>query len=114
MGGCFCLLLIFVVLALLVMYCNLYFGLKFVHFGGGIFWTFLWLQALSCGNVLLAFIGIIHGVLSVFGFVVFVIMNMIKKNSMTAKCWRQLYILSIVVLLLCYILSFIAEGTLSN
>jgi hypothetical protein len=96
------------------MWSNLYFGLKFAHFAGQILWTFMWLQTRNCNNVILATIGIIHGFLSIIGFVVFLIINILKKNSTTAKCWRQLYIISIALMIICYILSFVVEPSLGS
>lgn len=104
----------FLVSAIIVMWCNLYFGLKFAHFACNIVWTFLWLQSLRCNNVFVAIIGVTHGFLSVTGLVCFVVLNFMRKNKFTALCWRQLYAISIFLMIFCYIVSFIGESSSTN
>lgn len=102
---------VFIVSAFFVMWCNLYFSLKFAHLGCNVIWTIFWIQCAFCGHILIGMIGIIHVVLSLIGLICFVVMNFMKKTSKTAKMWKQLYILSIILMIVCYVASFIGEPT---
>ena len=99
--------IVFIVSAFFVMWINLYFGLKFAHLGCNIIWTFLWIQCSYCGYIIIAVIGIIHGVLSITGLISFVITNFMRKTSTTAKCWKAIYVISVVFMIFCYVASFI-------
>lgn len=114
MGSTLLLSIVFVLNALIVMWANLYFGLKYINFGSNILWTFLWLQAWSCSNILIGFIGIIHGVLAVLGLIIFLVLNIMKKNNKTAKCYKYLYTASIILLIFSYIVCWIAEPTTTS
>lgn len=108
LGTCLALSLVFVVSAFFVMYCNLYFALKFANLGCNIAWTVFWIQFFYCHNIFIASIGVIHGFLSVAGLICFIVMNLLRKNTTTAKFWKQIYIISIMLMIFCYALSFIA------
>jgi hypothetical protein len=108
MGSTLCLSIIFIVNAVIVMWANLYFGLKYINFGSNILWCFLWVQSWECSCTLIGIIGVIHGLLSVVGVVVFLVLNLLKKNNTTAKCYKYLYTISIILLIFCYIICWIA------
>lgn len=107
MGAALFLCIIFIVSALIIMVSNMYFGLKFAHFGCNIMWTFLWIQCMGCYNIFVTVIGVIHGILSIFGLLCFIVMNLMRKSRQTAKFWKQIYAISIVLMIFCYIISFL-------
>lgn len=107
MGAALFLSIIFIVSALIIMVSNMYFGLKFAHFGCNIMWTFLWIQSLNCYNIFVTAIGLIHGILSVFGLLCFIVMNLMRKSRQTARFWKQIYAVSILFMILCYLISFL-------
>lgn len=111
MGAALFLCIIFIVSALIIMVANMYFGLKFAHFGCNILWTFLWIQSSSCHNIFVVAIGLIHGILSIFGLLCFVVMNLMRKSRQTARFWKQIYAVSILLMVLCYIISFLGGIT---
>lgn len=113
LGASLALTLIFVINAFLVMWCNLYFALKFANLGCNLVWTFFWLQN-SCSNAFVSMIGAIHGFLSIVGLLIFVIFNFIGKKTSTARFWKQIFFLSIVLMIFCYVLAFLAEGSAST
>ena len=97
--------LVFLVSSVIVMWANIYFGLKYAHLGSNIVWTFMWFTAKSsCGQVIISIIASIHGILSITGLVSFIVMNMLKKTTCTAKGWKYLMIASIAAMLICYLL----------
>lgn len=108
LGTLLALSVVFVAAALVVMWANLYFGLKFMNFGCNLVWTFLWIQGAYCANFLVAMIGIIHGILSLTGLVIFLLLSLLRKNTKTAKCYHYLYLCSLICLLFCYILCWLA------
>ncbi len=114
LGTCLALTLVFIVSAFFVMYNNLYFALKFINLGSNIVWTAFWLQSSFCNNIFVTTIGFIHGLLSIVGLVGFIIMNLLRKNTVTAKSWKQIYIVSIVLMLFCFVVSFIGEGSANS
>lgn len=103
--------IIFIVSAFFIMWCNLYFALKFAHLGSNIVWTIFWIQCSFCNHILITMIGIIHLILSILGLISFVIMNFMRKTSRTAKLWKQLYVISILLMIVCYVSSFVGEPT---
>lgn len=107
MGAALFLCIIFIVSALIIMVANMYFGLKFAHFGCNIMWTFLWIQSSSCNNFFVLAIGVIHGILSIFGLLCFIVMNLMRKSRQTARFWKQIYAVSIFLMILCYLMSFL-------
>lgn len=109
LSGALVLCIDFIVSSIFIMWCNLYFALKFAHFACNIMWTFLWIKSLGCGNIFVAIIGVVHGFLSAAGLGCFVILNFMKKTKLTALCWKQLYAFSIFLMIFCYIVSFIGE-----
>jgi hypothetical protein len=99
--------IVFIASSFFVMYSNLYFALKFINMGSNILWTAFWMQSSFCNNIFMTTIGFIHGLLSAVGLVGFVIMNLLRKSTVTAKSWKQIYIVSIVLMFFCYVISFI-------
>lgn len=101
--------IVFIVSAFFVMWRNLYFVLKFAHLGCNIVWTIFWLQFVQCGHAIASVIGVIHAILSLVGLISFIILSIMKKTTTTAKCWRQLYIISIILMIVCYAISFVGK-----
>ena len=114
LGTCLALCLVFVVSAVFVMWCHMYFGLKFANLGCNIVWSIFWIKSSYCGNAFVAIIGAIHCILSVVGLISFVILNFAGKNTKTAKFWKQIFFISVALMLFCYVLSFLAEGSASS
>lgn len=69
----------------------------------------MWLLSKKDGNIWIGMIGIIHGVLLIIGVFTFGVLNILKKSSKTAKIWKQLYAISIIFMIFCYIVSFVSE-----
>lgn len=87
------------------MWANLYFGLKYAHLGSNIVWTFMFFgESNGCGQVLIAIIASIHGVISVIGLITFVVLKILRKTTCTAKCWKYIISISIICMLFCYLL----------
>ena len=90
--------------ALILMWTNLYLGIKFAHFGSNIVWPLMWFMEINtCGSKFLSFIAIVHAVFSVIGFLTFVVLHLMSKSSFTASCWRKITIISIVMMVICYL-----------
>ena len=101
-----CLSLIFMVSSFIIMWTNLYFGLKYAHLGSNIIWTFMYFGAkASCGQILIILIACIHGFISIIGFITFVFLKILKKTSFTAKCWKYIIIMSIILMFFCYLMA---------
>lgn len=111
LGTVIAITLVFISSAFFVMWCNLYFALKFAHLGCNIVWAVFWIQCSFCNHIILFLIGIIHLLLSITGIISFIIMNFMKKTSRTAKLWKQLYVISILLMIVCYATSFVGEPT---
>lgn len=87
------------------MWTNLYFGLKYAHLGCNLVWTFLYFtEHQKCGQFLILLIACIHGILSIIGMIMFLILKFLRKTSVTAKGWKVLMGSSIVLMLVCYLL----------
>ena len=100
--------LVFICSAFLIMMFNLYFVLKFAHFGSNIVWTFMWAQASNCHHFLVTLVGVVHGLLSVLALISFLVMNLMGKTTLTSKCWKQFYGISIAMMIVCYLVVILA------
>lgn len=110
-GTVLCINFVLLISAFIIMMFNLYFVLKYAHFGCNVVWTYMWLAGNECNHLIVSVIGIIHGLLAVAGLVSFVVMNLMKKTTLTSKCWKQFYVISIFMMIFCYILIWIAAST---
>ena len=83
---------------------DIYSVLKFAHLGSNAVWTFLWFNAKnSCGQVIIFTIASIHGILSLIGFVVFIVLRIFGKTENTNQ-WKYIIIVSIFSMLFCYLI----------
>ena len=104
MGTALFINLIFVASGFVVMFCNLYIGLKYAHLGSNIVWSFMWLEGSQCHHFLITFVGFTHALISLLGLISFVLMSLLRKTEATAKCWRKFYGISLLAMLFCYLL----------
>jgi hypothetical protein len=111
LGTCFALTVVFAISAIIVMYFNLYFSLKFANLGCNIVWTAFWIQSSYCGSIFIAAIGFIHGVLSALGLLSFIVMSVLRKSTTTAKFWKQIYVVSIALMVFCFVIALIATSS---
>ena len=89
----------------IIMWANLYFALKYAHLGSNVVWTFMWIIGGSfCAHGLIALIASIHGLLSISGLVIFIVMIFLRKTSFTEKIWKYLMIFSIGAMLFCFLM----------
>ena len=84
------------------MWSNLYFSLKYAHFGSNIVWFCMWFTAGTCDSALVTLVALIHGILSVSGLLLFLINRFLKKTLFTAKVWRAFTFISLVAMVFCY------------
>jgi NADH:ubiquinone oxidoreductase subunit K len=111
LGACLVLTALFVAAAFLVMYVNLLFALKFANFGCNFAWAAFWLlSSQQCGSFFVAVIGFVHLLLSVVGLIAFAVTNALRKNIVTANFWKYGFVVSIVAMALCFVVSLIAAG----
>jgi hypothetical protein len=96
--------LVFLMSSIVVMWSNLYFSLKFAHFGSNIVWFIIWILGGSCDGLLITLVAVIHGLLSVTGFLLFIVNKIMKKTSFTAKMWKAFACISLFLMIFCYIL----------
>ena len=59
-------------------------------------------------------IGFIHGILAIVGVMSFIVLSLMKKNSKTAQYWRNIYIVSIILMIFCYILALLSKTFANN
>lgn len=105
LGTILCLNLGLICSIFFVMMFNLYFVLKYAHFGCNIVWAFLWAAGINeCQHFGVSLVGFLHGFLSVMGLVSFLVMNLMKKTSVTSKGWKQFYVISIIIMVFSYLL----------
>jgi hypothetical protein len=97
--------LLFQVNCFVCMYANLLFALKFINFGSNIAWTFMWILNWNCDSKMVGLIGFIHGMLSLMNLFLLLGTKIVGKNSCSAKLWRTFTFVSIVILLICYLLT---------
>lgn len=91
------------------MWSNLYFSLKFLNLGCNIIWSFMWFIENSESNAIPSLIAVVHGLISILNFCSLNAMNFMRKNETTAYCWRYIYIFSILMMAICYILIFVVN-----
>lgn len=91
------------------MICNLYDGLKIVHFGSNLFWTIFWGISKERWFIGIDTIAFYHLYGTIVSILCVSIIKMMKKSSFSSNCWKIIVITNLPGLLFCYILS-IFEG----
>jgi hypothetical protein len=107
-GAVFLLNLIFILSTVVVMWINVYSGLKFAHLGANILWVFMWVAIQGCSGFIVSIIGILHLAFSLAGFLLFVVLKFLKKTSLATKVWKGVFVGSIVAMASCFLLALIA------
>lgn len=85
------------------MWNNLYFSLKYAHFGSNLVWFLIWILGKSCVSIPVTLVAVVHGLLSVTGFFLFVINKFMRKTSFSAKMWKAFTCLSLFMMIFCYV-----------
>jgi hypothetical protein len=86
------------------MWSNLYFSLKYAHFGSNLVWFLMWIFGGNCESVLVMLVALIHGILSFFGIIIFLFNRFMKKTVLTAKIWRAFTFVSLIAMVFCYLM----------
>ena len=96
---------------LVAMLGDLFLVLKYLHFGCDLVWTFLWyLLALGkCSQVFVEIVGVIHVLLGLVNFFTFFSGSVFGSNSFLAKRWKLLTLVSIFMMMLCYLVVLVGE-----
>ena len=96
---------------LVAMLGDLFLVLKYLHFGCNLVWTFLWyLLALGkCSQVYVEIVGVIHVLLGLVNFFTFFSGYVFGSNSFLAKRWKLLTLVSIFMMMLCYLVVLVGE-----
>ncbi len=86
------------------MWSNLYFSLKYAHFGSNLTWFLIWVFGGSCESSLVMLIALIHGILSIAGLFLFLFNRFMKKTAFTAQVWKAFTFISLVAMIFCYVI----------